>query len=149
MKGIQTLDLSSNQLSLTGAAALAKALWRCRSLHEIVLEESVASKDADKVCTEGLLRSGPGGVGVGGRGDPIYTTQEGVGKKVRARMIHGKGQECQRMRRDDVIAPPGVEFPKLIYIASSSTGWPPPEGPKGAENFDGTLCLRRGLISKR
>lgn len=107
MKGIQTLDLSSNQLSLTGAAALAKALWRCRSLHEIVLEESVASKDADKVCTEGLLRSGPGGVGVGGRGDPIYTTQEGVGKKVRARLIHDKGQECQRMRRDDVIAPQG------------------------------------------
>eukprot|EP00752_Nemacystus_decipiens_P013887 g12327.t1 len=49
MKGIQTLDLSSNQLSLTGAAALAKALWRCRSLHEIVLEESVTAKDSEKV----------------------------------------------------------------------------------------------------
>lgn len=51
MKGIQTLDLSSNQLSLAGAEALAKALWRCRSLHEIVLEESIASEeDAKKVC---------------------------------------------------------------------------------------------------
>lgn len=55
MKGIQTLDLSSNQLSVTGAAALAKALWRCRSLHEIVLEESVDPKDAEKVsCERGL-----------------------------------------------------------------------------------------------
>lgn len=49
MKGIQTLDLSTNQLSLTGATALAKALWRCRSLHEIVLEESIDSKDTKAV----------------------------------------------------------------------------------------------------
>ncbi|CAN0143437.1 unnamed protein product [Ectocarpus sp. 12 AP-2014] len=49
MTGIQTLDISSNQLSLTGAKALAKALWRCRSLHEIVLEESVVPDDTATV----------------------------------------------------------------------------------------------------
>ncbi|CAN0325671.1 unnamed protein product [Ectocarpus fasciculatus] len=49
MKGIQTLDISSNKLSLAGAKALAKALWRCRSLHEIVLEESVAADDTAAV----------------------------------------------------------------------------------------------------
>ena len=49
VKGIQTLDLSSNRLSKECATQLAKALWRCRSLHEIVLEESVEEKDAEEV----------------------------------------------------------------------------------------------------
>eukprot|EP00904_Undaria_pinnatifida_P005486 jgi/Undpi1/2067/HiC_scaffold_12.g05453.m1 len=49
MKGIQTLDLSGNRLSVAGATELAKALCRCRSLHEIVLEESVDVKDAPLV----------------------------------------------------------------------------------------------------
>ena len=49
MKGIQTLDLSGNRLSEAGATELAKALCRCRSLHEIVLEESVDVKDAPAV----------------------------------------------------------------------------------------------------
>lgn len=66
MKGIQTLDLSSNKLSLAGANALAKALWRCRSLHEIVLEESVAPKDADKVRIYEFEYTGSWGERVGG-----------------------------------------------------------------------------------
>lgn len=93
MKGIQTLDLSSNQLSLTGAAAMAKALWRCRSLHEIVLEESVASKDAEKVLyvpgVAYIHRSRPGG-GVrlwGKRGCNVGDSGEGVGKKKRGHFL--------------------------------------------------------------
>lgn len=49
MTGIQTLDLSNNKMSLAGAKALAKALWRCRSLHEIVLEETVSFQDTTEV----------------------------------------------------------------------------------------------------
>lgn len=49
MKGIQTLDLSNNRLSAGGALALAKSLSLCRSLHEIVLEESVQLDDTTHV----------------------------------------------------------------------------------------------------
>ena len=56
MKGIQTLDLSGNQLSVAGATELAKALCRCRSLHEIVLEESVDVSEAPEVSVLMLSR---------------------------------------------------------------------------------------------
>ncbi|CAM9770550.1 unnamed protein product [Scytosiphon promiscuus] len=49
MKGIQTLDLSSNKLSVAGSEAVAEALRVCRSLHEIVLEESVDIGDGPAV----------------------------------------------------------------------------------------------------
>ncbi len=71
MKGIQTLDLSSNQLRLSGASALAKTLWRTRSLHEIVLEESVKPPE-DAAAVRAIDRldviQGCGGAGWAGRG---------------------------------------------------------------------------------
>lgn len=65
IKGIQTLDLSSNRLSKEGAKQLAKALWRCRSLHEIVLEESVEEKDSEEVCCGVQCEGGKWGGTVG------------------------------------------------------------------------------------